>query len=284
MKKLLFIGVFFFKLSVQLFAQCAFDPTVSGDTLLCPNTTGLLTTQVYDSYQWYKRPLFGGPSVPVPGAISQTLVVDAGNDAGFYFKVEATLDTCTEFSPEVLVDGWLFLPPYTIIEGDYTIGGNGELILCQGDTIFLISGSPYVTNVQWYDGGTPIAGANDDTLIVTVAGSYTFSGAPDICPNYVQTQFISSDVTVINCTIGLPEMKGDEIGIFPNPATDRVAIIYPGCEKVEITDMSGKVVIQTFTENKNSRYNLDISDLPAGTYTIIVSGKGFTKGATLLKK
>src|SRR5215204_2072164 len=76
-------------------AQCPFDPTVTGDTMLCPNTTGLLSTQVYDTYQWYKRPLFGGPSALVPGAVSQSLVVDAANDAGFYFKVEATLDTCT---------------------------------------------------------------------------------------------------------------------------------------------------------------------------------------------
>jgi len=270
--------------SYKGFAQCPFDPVVSGDTLLCPNATGQLTTQTYDTYQWYKRPLFGGPSQPVPGAISQTLIIDAANDAGYYFKVEATLNGCTEMSPEVLVDSWVFLLPYTIIEGDYTIGSNGELILCQGDSILLICGLPYDTNLQWYDNGSAIAGANNDTLIVTTAGSYTFSGAPAVCPSFNQNQFIPSDVVIINCPTGLSESPGYEVGISPNPGSDLVSVSFAGCEKIDLYDSSGLLMLTTITTPSAILHTIDISKLNQGTYILCVSKKGQTKAALLFKK
>ncbi len=265
-------------------AQCSFDPAVTGDTLLCPNQTGMLTTQVYDSYQWYKRPLFGGPAAPVTGATSQTLSIDAANDAGYYFKVEATLNGCTEFSPEVLVDSWVFLLPYTIIEGDYTLGGNGELILCQGDTILLICGLPYIANLQWFDNGIPIPGANNDTLFVTSNGSYTFSGAPAVCPNFIQSQFIPADVTVIICPTGLEESPGYEIGIIPNPADDIISVNCRECEKIDIYDVLGKLIMSALTLPNTNNHIIDITTLPGGTYTLVGTTKTSLKGTLLFVK
>jgi len=259
---------------LKSYSQCSFDPTVTGDTLLCPNSTGMLTTQVYDSYQWYKRSLSGGAAQPIAGATSQTLTIDYGNDAGFYFSVEATLTGCTEFSPEVLVDGWAFLPPFTIIEGDYQIGGSGELILCIGDTIFLIVGGPYDTNIQWFDNGNPIAGANNDTLIVTTAGSYTFQGAPQICPNYVQNQFIPADVVLINCGTGIEE-AGNSLLISPNPVSDVIKINAPEKSQVIIYNVKGELVSEFSLSGKNE---IGVSNLSKGIYffKIETAGKLFS--------
>ena len=89
-----------------LWAQCTFTPTVTpNNIILCPNDSAELTTQEYDSYQWYKG------SDPIVGATSQTLMVHQYEDAGYEFKVAATLDDCTESSVPVLVDGWAFLFP-----------------------------------------------------------------------------------------------------------------------------------------------------------------------------
>jgi hypothetical protein len=256
---------------IKSYSQCTFDPTVTGDTLLCPNATGMLTTQVYDSYQWYKRSLSGGTAQPIAGATSQTLTIDYGNDAGFYFSVEATLAGCAEFSPEVLVDGWAFLPPFTIIEGDYQIGGSGELILCIGDTIYLIVGGPYDTSIQWFDNGNPIAGANNDTLIVTTAGSYTFQGAPQICPNYIQNQFIPADVVVINCGTGIEEPENISL-ISPNPVSDFININAPEKSEVKIYNINGEVVAE-FSLSGNKE--IKVSNLSNGVYffKIIAPGK-----------
>lgn len=161
-------------------AQCPFDPTITpSDLILCPNATDVLSTQAYDSYQWYKD------GVAIAGETGQTLQVSS-NDGGSMFTVEATLNGCTEMSPGVLVDGWVFLLPYVIHDGDapYHVDEFGAHY-CAGDTLILTLGQPYTENIQWTDGGVDIPGANSPVLIVTQDGNYSVSGAPGICPDFI---------------------------------------------------------------------------------------------------
>ena len=78
------------------FAQ---NPTVIGDSMLCPNSSGLLTTQTYDTYQWFVR-YFGSSTIaPIAGANSQTLPIDYSNYAASYLSVEVTLGANDYISP-----------------------------------------------------------------------------------------------------------------------------------------------------------------------------------------
>ena len=166
----------------SLHAQCDFDPTIDpAAPILCPEEQAVLSTQVYDSYQWYKN------GQPINGATDQTHVVTAFNDAGYSFSVEATLNGCTEMSPEILVDGWVFLPPFvmTVAPEPLFFTQNGP-VYCGSDSVLLVLMLPYDTNIQWSNNGTPIPGATDDTLVVTEAGNYHVIGAPSICPNFMQ--------------------------------------------------------------------------------------------------
>ncbi|MBK9764383.1 MAG: T9SS type A sorting domain-containing protein [Flavobacteriales bacterium] len=179
--------LFLLALSLPFFevqAQCPFDPTVlPPDLILCPNEQAVLATQVYDSYQWYKD------DAPVPGATDPGFLVDAFQDAGSNFSVEATLDGCTERSPNVLVDGWVFLPISVISAGAEPLyfTQNGP-VYCSGDTLLLVLNDPYDTNIQWTMGfdNLPIPGATNDTLLVLEAGQYSVRGAPSLCPLYMQ--------------------------------------------------------------------------------------------------
>ena len=167
-----------------------FTPTITPTNLiLCPNESDTLWTQVYDSYQWYKD------GVAIPGANQQYLVVDYFNDAGYYFKVEVDSAGFFETSDSVLVDGWAFLPVFVIQEGQFVPGPTGEMLMCPGDTVYLILGLPYDTNIQWTENGNVIPGATNDTLVVTQSGLYHVTGSPSQCPNYVQGLF--DDITVI---------------------------------------------------------------------------------------
>lgn len=167
-------------LSGALAAQCPFDPTITpNDLILCPNEQAVLTTQEYDSYQWYKE------GEPIPGADQQTLTVDAFQDGGSSFTVEGTLNGCTEMSPSVLVDGWAFLFPYVIHAGaePLYISGEGVSHHCQGDSVWLIFS--YTDNVQWTNNNADIPSATNDSLLVLTSGSYSASGAPTVCPDFI---------------------------------------------------------------------------------------------------
>jgi hypothetical protein len=142
-------------------------------------------------------------------------------DAGSQFSVRARLNGCDEHSPTVLVDGWLFLLPVV-----QTVGLRYPLCLGR-DTLTLIFRPPYTTSIQWTLNGQPIPGANDDTLLVTNTGDYCVSGAPEICPGFVQTLGVTLSYTFIQCGQGTGiEEYGhvDDIKLYPNPTRDMLNI------------------------------------------------------------
>ena len=190
---------------------CTVNPIVSpADPILCPNSTGELSTGTFDSYQWFKN------GAEIVGAISQTLAVTSAEDAGSWFKVRTTIDTCFGFSDSVLVDGYVFLLPFIINEGDQpnATGDDGEQIFCVGDDPLLVLGSPYDTNVQWFNFGSPIPGANDTVLAVTSNGSYSVEGAPAVCPDFVLNAGVS--ITMDFHAIVQPVVVGSGILLCPD--------------------------------------------------------------------
>ena len=198
-------------ISPMLRAQCPHNPTVTPTNLvLCPGASDTLRTQVYDAYQWYRDgQLLAGDTL-------QYRAVSAA-DAGSQFTVRARLNGCDELSPPVLVDRWLFLLPVV-----QTVGLRDTLCLGR-DTLILILMQPYTTSIQWTRNGQPIPGANDDTLLVTSSGDYCVSGAPEICPNFLQTLGVIMSYTFIQCGQGTnvdPVMDADKLLVFPNPCRE----------------------------------------------------------------
>lgn len=163
--------------------SCDLDPAIApAELVLCPGASDTLGTSALGQYQWYAN------GQAIDGATEPLLPVD-GDDAGTWFTVAVTDYGCAATSDSVLVDGYLFLLPYIINEGDAPnlIGDSGEQVYCQGDDPVLSLGAPYDTNVQWSNNGEPIPGANDPSYAVTGPGSYTVEGAPAACPDFIQS-------------------------------------------------------------------------------------------------
>jgi len=162
-------------------AQCSFTPTIIPNSVIfCPYATDTLSTQVYDTYQWYKD------GSPIAGATQQTLVIYQRRDQGAFFKVVVTKNGCKDTSRKVLADGYAFLPPDLIETGDIGVFDpqKDALVECPEDTLILTLSSPYTEHIQWYNNMKPIFGANEQSYYVTKNGSYTVCGAPAVCPNY----------------------------------------------------------------------------------------------------
>lgn len=193
-------------------AQCPFVPTIAPvDPILCPGGSTVLTTQDYDAYQWYQD------GQAIPGATGPGFTVNYFDHAGFSFTVEATLDGCTTTSASVLVDGWVFLPPFVITDGDEPLffGPLGEPTYCEGAFVQLTLGMPYTESIQWTLDGMPIPGANSPSLVVTAPGSYSVSGAPAICPNSVSNLGLTIDVAFQPPTVPVIQLVDDQLCASP---------------------------------------------------------------------
>lgn len=145
--------------------------------VLCPDDTFTLSTMAGDAYQWFRN------MDPILGATNQTLEVYGSLDAGSFFKVHVTLDSCTESSPTMAIDGYAFIQPQVYYSGDVLSVDSTQLTICANDTLLLLAQPPYNTGFQWYEDSVLISGENNDTLIVTAPGTYTLTAQQNGCPN-----------------------------------------------------------------------------------------------------
>lgn len=194
-------------------AQCPHDPRLTGDTILCPNETGTLEVQTAEGYQWYQRQWGATTAQPLPGDTNKTLQINSVDDVLTYISVETEVNGCWERSPEVLIDGYAFIPPVVQSTGSFRVGQNGETLLCTGDTVFFELMLPYTENIQWYDGGNPITGQVDPTLVVTQSGFYTVEGAPAVCPNFVQQLGVTLVVIKYQTQVPVLQLNGNMLEV-----------------------------------------------------------------------
>lgn len=250
------------------------NPVITGDSMLCPEGTGsLMTTQTFDTYQWYRRYFGSATTDPIVGATEQFLPMDAFNYSASYISVEVTQGVVTEMSEEFFVDGWAFLPPVVMTEGDFEIGQNGETLLCEGDTLYLNLLPPYTTEIVWTLDGTPIENETSPVLAVTSPGEYNVSGAPEVCPGYIQQPGVYLMVNVINCdtTAGINQNESPQTNIHPNPVTDELKIVHSSgtITTILIHNASGELV-KMISPDKLS-VTVPVSDLPKGIYFVTIT-------------
>lgn len=187
----------FLLLCLGLNAQnpCGLTPEIAnGDIILCPNENDVLsvTGGPYEAYQWLRDGQI------IPDETDPILYINQYNDAGYHFSVRVDSAGCTATSPEILVDGWVFLLPTVLSEGEYTIDPqDGSILLCEGDLLRLTLNQPYTENIQWRRNDVNIPGANQSSYNVTQSGLYDVSGAPSVCPDYIVSLGVYIDVEVV---------------------------------------------------------------------------------------
>lgn len=261
MTKPLLLLSLFLSFAPFLFAQCSFVPTVSPNNLiLCPNTSDMLQTEAYDSYQWLRD------GQVLPGEVGQTLMVDAYNFGGSQVQVVATLNGCTDTSAAVLVDGWVFLLPYVIIETNCIYDPTAEAWRCGiNDTMKLTMGDPYDTLITWRNNQTPIVGANAKVFYVNASGSYTVSGSPLICPTFSQTTDVPVDVifATSNDLTTTPLLL-----VQPNPARDLLRVRYPQMleGRLRLIAADGREMLRQTMLGEEAM--LSLTGLPSGIYLL----------------
>lgn len=199
-------------------AQCEFNVNLSPENpILCPNSS--LDLQVsgaeFDSIRWFKWLGYDwDPIQELTASENQSnLTVNSFNDGGYRFWVEAWSEGCMERSDTQLVDGWVFLPPTVMTEYIGEPDNQGNYLLGCGDTAMLTLLSPYNTNIVWYRNGEVIPGETGNTLLIEQTGNYTVSGAPDICPDYINQLGVEVSFTVLEIPPFEIIQNGNELSV-----------------------------------------------------------------------
>ena len=79
--------------------------------------------------------------------------------------------------------------------------------------------------------------------------------------------------------VGLPDVKPNQIIVYPNPVESTLNIITDMEVKVEVKDIVGQVII-----SKMNPVKLDLSNVAAGTYNVVMTFNGRTLIKTIVKE
>lgn len=223
-------------------------PTVSASgspTTVCAGSPAVLTGSGASSYAWSS----GGTSATetVTPAATTTYTV-TGTDANGCSNT-ATVDVNVNPLPTVTVN----VPTASV---------------CVDDAAFaLTGGSP--AGGAW--SGPGVSGSNFTPM---TAGT----GTATITYSYTDSNGCSASATdnvVVNACVGIVTVDpADAFSFSPNPATDLMTIQWGenvSVNKIDIVDVSGRVVMSEAVNGGNNAV-LKVSSLPAGVYSLMVTG------------
>jgi hypothetical protein len=243
---------------------CTFTPTViPGSLFVCPGRDDSLSTQLYDSYQWF----IDGDSIT--GETAQAIKPHA---VGRY-SVLVSRDGCTEMSRPGDVTIFNLMQTYHIEKTGEMIG---EDSVCQGNNLMLLltpNRPPYPRDedVVWLKDGIPLPNSNDDTLIISSAGVYAGAITSPYCNNEVVYTTEHLHISFVNCNLISNTQSG--ISAFPNPSSDfyvRIPVSMVGCQYM-ISDITGRELesgIFSFELNR-----ISLRSKSKGVYILRVHGK-----------
>lgn len=230
---------------------CDFEVNINqGEQLiLCPEESQTLTLDgSFDSYQWYREPMFGGDPELLEGESNATLEVDAVNFSVYNVWCEVTLDDCVVESNQIGIDSYVFVP---------TVIASEETAFCPGESVSLEALGASGT-VAWYQNGDLMEGVSDNPLEVTEAGNYVASIFPDVCPNTELSSGIG--VTVTELPAPEPEISLDDDGnLVGSAGFASYAWFFDG-------ELVGDAASYTPTEDGN--YTLEVADANGCTGSI----------------
>jgi photosystem II stability/assembly factor-like uncharacterized protein len=90
---------------------------------------------------------------------------------------------------------------------------------------------------------------------------------------------------LVDSTVGINETSfGNEISLYPNPASSNVTIALPTSLKAEVRvfDITGKLLIYQAEAMLATQHNLDVSSLSSGTYFVRINSEAGTATKKLL--
>jgi len=229
-----------------------------------PHALNLLLQSNYDSYTVGSSPMCQGENLTATSTHTIDQVTWSTGDTGVYEPVLTAGDYhfvtydylgCISFSDTLNVTLYPIVPVPVIT-------ANG--------TVLSTANYP---NLQWYENGTLISGATNDTLLITLPSNSDFTvvaTSGDGCQAYSDPY---------NPSLGI-EAETTTFILYPNPATQSFVVLSSeNVKQLRVTDLSGKQIL--ILKNVNS---VDCSSWSKGSYLVQVETDNGIRIAKFIKE
>lgn len=175
---------------------------------------------------------------------------------GIYNMTKTNLNGCTDSSAVSTVV--MYAPTGA------GISPNGTDTLCEPNSVTIVA-TGGAESYQWLNGGNPIGGETNDSLIVSASGVYSCIVSYGACDEETET----FNISILDCS-SLDELSTSMLSLYPNPASSEIhiSLVKMGSYKGEIYSALGALV-KSF-EFDGSEHHLNIADLPNGSYVISI--------------
>ncbi|HKK38251.1 MAG TPA: T9SS type A sorting domain-containing protein [Cryomorphaceae bacterium] len=212
--------------SITGFSQCIEITTDPSQDIFCPGDELTLTaTPGYDSYTWY----YNFQNSTEDGNFYETgdnsITLNAAEWAVSYWYVTVEDAACTDPSPTVVWDSWIFAP--------IAIAHDFPTAFCPGDSSLIENAFNGPENFQWFMDFAPIPEANESSYWVTEPGYYTLQASYPQCPDYWLNSGLGPEFSLYSPQV--PEISIEVIDGISQLFTEGISDIqwYFGDEPIE---------------------------------------------------
>ncbi len=231
--------------------------------------------------------------------VHPTPIVNAGLNQAQCTGMELTLNgsgaATYEWSPAI-TDG----EPFVVGSGftTYTVTGTSEFG-CESTDEVIVEGVDYPAITAVVTDEYALYGASIDLTVTGGSGmyGYTWSHGPtteDVSGLFEGSYMVTVDdvgvadgictvvdsVFVIKRFVGVEELNGTELSVYPTPTTNNITIAITGNFTYEVTALNGEILAKgSGVDNKL----VDMEDFAAGTYLVNVTVEGEMKTVKIVK-
>ncbi len=250
---------------------------ITASTESCVQNDGVITIHSPSASNWnYSVVNSNGQSVAQAEAFTGTDVIENLN-SGIY-----TVQLTNDF-------GSLIYQSVEIVAGapvSASISASETTVDLNDDAIHFHAAYSGASDITWNFGdGTIVTGETDPSHLFTSPGTYqvTFIASNATCMD-VKT----IEINVKANATGIYSVKELAFSVYPNPASDVTSIKLNMPEKesrltLNVLDAAGKLVMSREYENvdRTANIQLEVTELPAGVYQMLLNGKTFSTAARL---
>ncbi len=257
--------------------------TANGPTTFCNGNVQLSATPGFNSYEWNNGQITQSILVTTSGTynvvvtdlngcqsgVSNSITVNVGN-ATVFSSINASIcsNESYNFGGNTITQQGVYTDTLVTAGGcdsivTLTLTVNAIIVPVVTNALGVLSTDIFYDSYQWQLNGVNIPGEDMPILFATQSGVYTVVVTQGNC------SAVSNAVVINTVGVHTTDESLSFIKMYPNPANDFV-IIESNDSKilfVEVLDISGRKV-QLIENIVQSNFRIDVSGLPASTYTL----------------